>query len=179
MAATEKQAGRLQLIKNIVANDDFEQSPKGEAGTEKGNESGRGKSGGGSGCGCLVAIVLVVAISYFGFDKSDFYLMPGEANLWADAMEQVFDELDRVVPDSLRVSGSPEVVNYMNEQESLQNFIYILWPTLTLESKSSPERKYKMRLYARVHHMDAGEFRIAEMFVDTLYRDTARLPTAE
>ncbi len=132
------------------------------------------------GCGgCFFPLIIIALVLYCSFDKSDFYLMPGEANLWTDAMEEVFDNLDQVTPDSLYLDDELDVYEYNDSYRNIHNISYVVHPIVRVRSKDSPENAYIMRVIGIVRHTDANEFTIKEMELDTLVRiprKTAYLP---
>ncbi|MCE7993975.1 MAG: hypothetical protein HEP71_18445 [Roseivirga sp.] len=123
------------------------------------------------GCGgCFFPLIFIALVLYCSFDKSDFYLMPGEANLWTDAMEEVFDNLEQVTPDSLYLDDELDVFKYSDSYRSILNISYVVHPMVRVRSKHQPENAYIMRVVGIVRHTDADEFTIKEMEMDTLIR---------
>lgn len=127
----------------------------------------------GCGSGCLgIAFVFVVAIIfvYWTIDDSDFYLMPGEANMSTDAIEQTFREIDRILPDSLVVDDPLNPYNHYSEAESFGNLFYGLNPVIMTALKSDTSKKYRFQYIARVDHVDANEFVIRDFLIDSIWR---------
>lgn len=133
---------------------------------EHGGNSNR-KSNSGRG-GCLLPLFLIVLTVYCSFDKSDFYLMPGEANLWSDAMEEVFDNLDQIVPDSLEVDDDLNVFDHTDKYITKENIMYGVHPFVKLRSKEHPDQEYLMRVIGIVIHAGPNEFDIRTLELDTL-----------
>ena len=135
-----------------------------------------------SGCGgCLLPLILIVLTVYCSFDKSDFYLMPGETNLWSDAMEEVFDNLDQIVPDSLEVDDDLDVFDHTDKYINKENIMYGVHPFVKLRSKDHPENEYLMRVIGIVLHTGPDEFNIRTLELDTLIdiREFKRLRALE
>ncbi len=134
------------------------------------------------GCGgCLLPLIIIVLTVYCSFDKSDFYLIPGEANLWSDAMEEVFDNLDQIVPDSLEVDDPLDVFDHTDKYINKGNIIYGVHPFLKLRSKEDPNREYLMRVLGIVQHTGPDEFDIRTLELDTLinFQEARRLKALE
>ena len=122
------------------------------------------------GCGITIAIFVIAAIVYVSVDKSDFYLMPGEANMSIDALQKSFDEIDRIVPDSLIITDELDPYMHYRSAESFGNIFYGLNPILDAAAKADTSRKYKFQYVARVDHVDANEFVIRDFLVDSVWR---------
>ena len=134
----------------------------------EGNDSiNKRKSNKGCG-GCLFPLIFIVLTVYCAFDKSDFYLMPGEANLWMDAMEEVFDNLDEVVPDSLEVHDDLDVMDFSDKYVNKENIMYGVKPLIRLRSKENPDQTYLAGILGIVLHTGPGEFDIRTLELDTL-----------
>ena len=103
-------------------------------------------------------------------DDSDFYLMPGEANMSTDAIEQTFREIDRILPDSLVVDDPLNPYNHYSEAESFGNLFYGLNPIIMTALKSDTSKKYRFQYIARVDHVDANEFVIRDFLIDSIWR---------
>jgi len=122
-----------------------------------------------SGCGgCLFPIIFIALTAYCSFDKSDFYLMPGETNLWSDAMEEVFDNLYQVVPDSLEVNDDLDVFDHTDKYVNKGNLVYGVHPLIRLRSKENAEQEYLMRIIGIVWHQGPDAFTIRSLELDTL-----------
>ncbi len=136
-----------------------------------------------NGCGCFGTILVFVAagILYSICSPESFYMVPGEANMWSDAMEEVFDNLDQVMPDSLIVEDSLDPYDHYSDYVNIEdmNIVYLLRPTLDVSAKADTSRKYRLRIIARVDHVDANEFEIKNFFVDTLYQREAPIDLYE
>ena len=129
------------------------------------------KAGNGSyGCGCLFLLITIPLALYLLIDKSDFYLMPGEANLIVEAMEKTFDNIDQILPDSLVVTDELNPYLHYSEGESFGNIFYGLNPIIDVAAKADTSRKYKFQYVARVDHVDADEFVIKTFQVDSIWR---------
>ncbi|MBO6572930.1 hypothetical protein GYB29_00480 [bacterium] len=127
----------------------------------------------GCGSGCLGAFVILIGAVIFGYcslDESDYYLMPGEANMSTDAIEQTFREIDRILPDSLVVDDPLNPYNHYSEAESFGNLFYGLNPVIMTALKSDTSKKYRFQYIARVDHVDANEFVIRDFLVDSIWR---------
>lgn len=132
------------------------------------------KSSGGC-AGCLFPLILIVLTIYCSFDKSDFYLMPGEANLWTDAMELTFDNLHQVTPDSLEVIDELDVYKRADNYKNMHNIIYGTNPFIKVRSKENTDRLYLMRVISIVRHTGPDEFELRLIEMDTLiYVDPER-----
>lgn len=128
---------------------------------------------GSSSCGgCAVGfmIVIVAAVLFAVLDESDFYLMPGEANMSTDALQKTFNEIDRIVPDSLIITDELEPFSHYQSAESFGNLYYVVNPVLDAAAKADTSRKYKFQYLARVDHVDANEFMIRDFLVDSIWR---------
>lgn len=122
-----------------------------------------------SGCGgCLFTLIVIILTVYCSFDKSDFHLMPGEANLWMDAMEEVFKNLDEITPDSLEVFDELDVVDFSDDYINKHNIIYGVKPLIRVRSKDIPNETYLMRVIGIVRHTGPDEFEIRKLEMDTL-----------
>ncbi len=97
-------------------------------------------------CGPLIFLFLLILVGYCSFDKGDFYLAPGEANLWTDAMETVFEDLHAVIPDSMVLSDDLNTTGRMRDVRSIKNVLYLINTEATL--RSSKERYYRMSISA-------------------------------
>lgn len=123
-----------------------------------------------SGCGgFVITLIIIAAISYFFIDKSDFYLMPGEANLSTEALQKTFDEIDQILPDSLIITDSMNPIEHYQSAQSFGNIYYGVNPILDVVAKSDTSRKYKFQYIARVDHVDADEFVIRDFMVDSVW----------
>lgn len=127
-------------------------------------------SSGCGGCGITILIFVIAAIVYISVDDSDFYLMPGEANLSMDALQKTFDEIDRIVPDSLIITDKLDPYEHYSSTESFGNIFYGLNPVLEAAAKADTTRKYRFQYVARVDHVDANEFVIRDFLVDSIWR---------
>jgi len=144
--------------------DDDEEAPRPSEG-----DGGKAKEKPNSGCGgCLLPIILIVLTVYCSFDKSDFYLMPGETNLWTDAMEEVFDNIDQVIPDSLELHDDLQVLDHGESYINKENIMYGIHPFIRLRSKTNAENEYLIRVLGIVLHKAPGEFEIRSLEMDTL-----------
>ena len=94
--------------------------------------------------------------------------MPGEANLWSDAMEEVFDNLDQIVPDSLQVDDPLDVFDHTDKYITKENIMYGVHPFVKLRSKANPDQEYLMRVIGIVLHAGPDEFDIRTLELDTL-----------
>ncbi len=135
--------------------------------TEKSTAPG---SSGCGGCGITLLIFVIAAILYVSVDKSDFYLMPGEANLSIDALQKTFDEIDRIVPDSLIITDDLDPYLHYSAATSFGNVFYGLNPVLKAVAKADTSRKYRFQYVARVDHVDTDEFVIRDFLVDSIWR---------
>jgi hypothetical protein len=127
----------------------------------------------GCGSGCLGGLAVLIGAVIFGYcslDKSDFYLMPGEANLSTDAIEQTFKEIDRILPDSLVIDDPLDPYNHYSQAESFGNLFYGLNPVIMTALKADTSIKYRFQYIARVDHVDADEFVIRDFLVDSIWR---------
>lgn len=138
-----------------------QQQPGGPA-----SQSEKEHSSGGC-CGLLIFLFLLILVGYCRFDKGDFYLAPGEANLWTDAMETVFEDLHTLIPDSLYLADDLNVVARMEDARSIENVIYLINTEVTL--RSSQNRYYRLGISADVLHLAPGEWKIRSLLPDTLY----------
>lgn len=128
-------------------------------------------SGCGSGClGTAFVFVAAIIFVYWTMDDSDFYLMPGEANMSTDAIEQTFREIDRILPDSLVIDDPLNPYNHYSEAESFGNLFYGLNPVIMTALKSDTSKKYRFQYIARVDHVDANEFVIRDFLIDSIWR---------
>lgn len=136
-----------------------------------------------NGCGCLGTIFIFVAaaILYSVCSPESFYMVPGEANMWSEAMEEMFDNLDQVMPDTLLIEDSLDPFDHWNEAVNFQdmNLVYLLKPRIKVASLADTSRKYIIEIIARVDHIDANEYQIKNFFVDTLYRRDAPINLME
>jgi len=122
------------------------------------------------GCGIAFLLIAAAAILYVSLGKEDFYLMPGEANQSVEALQLTFDEIGRILPDSLIITDDLEPFNHYSSAESFGNLFYGLNPVLDAAAKADTSRKYKFQYIARVDHVDAGEFVIRDFLVDSIWR---------
>jgi hypothetical protein len=139
------------------------------------NEPSKGSTSKKEGCGsgCLGAFVILIGAVIFGYcslDESDYYLMPGEANMSTDAIEQTFREIDRILPDSLVIDDPLNPYNHYSQAESFGNLFYGLNPVITTALKADTSKKYRFQYIARVDHVDANEFVIRDFLVDSIWR---------
>jgi len=129
------------------------------------------KQGCGSGClGALVVMIGSIIFAYCSLDMSDFYMMPGEANMSADAIGQTFREIDRILPDSLVIDDPLNPFDHYSQAESFGNFFYGLNPVIMTALKADTSKKYRFQYIARVDHVDANEFVIRDFLVDSIWR---------
>ncbi len=96
-------------------------------------------------------------------------MMPGEANMSIEALQLTFDNIDQVLPDSLMADGELEPFDYYSQAKSFGNIFYGLNPTIPVMAKADTSRKYLFQYVARVDHVDAGEFVIHTMMVDSIW----------
>ena len=139
---------------------------KEELNTDNSNKTGCG--------GCFSSIFLVgiiMLLTLWCMDDSDFYLMPGEANLITDALQETFDQIDQILPDTLMIIEEPNRYNHYSEGESFGNIYYGLNPVIDVVSVADTSRKYKFQYIARVDHIDANEFEIKLFLIDSIWRD--------
>jgi hypothetical protein len=122
------------------------------------------------GCGITLVIFFIAAVVYVSVDNNDFYLMPGEANMSVKALQTTFDEIDRIVPDSLIITDDLDPYAHYSSAESFGNLFYGLNPVLDAVSKTDTSRKYRFQYVARVDHVDANEFVIRDFLVDSIWR---------
>ncbi|MFN1836294.1 hypothetical protein AB2B38_013620 [Balneola sp. MJW-20] len=138
--------------------------------TDNSGQQGNSKKASSSGCGCLgFILVLVAVILYLSIGKSDFYLMPGEANQSIEALQKTFDEIDQVLPDSLVITEELDPYQHYQSAESFGNIFYAVNPVLDAALKADTTKKYKFQYVARVDHVDAGEFVIKTFLVDSIW----------
>ncbi|MEQ8577302.1 MAG: hypothetical protein RIC57_13390 [Balneola sp.] len=129
------------------------------------------KEGCGSGClGAFVILIAAVIFAYCSLDDSDYYMMPGEANMSADAIEQTFQEIDRILPDTLVIDDPLNSYNHYSQAESFGNMFYGLNPVIMTALKADTSKKYRFQYIARVDHVDANEFVIRDFLVDSIWR---------
>lgn len=144
---------------------------------DKNDESSSGEGCASNGCGCFGTILVfaAAAILYTICSPETFHLMPGESNMWSDAMEEVFENLDQVMPDSLIIEDSLDPYDHWQEAVNFKdlNLVYLVKPKIEVASMADTSRKYIIEIIARVDHVDANEFEIKNFFVDTLYRRDA------
>tara|TARA_R110000868_G_scaffold306734_3_gene568131 strand:- start:62955 stop:63422 length:468 start_codon:yes stop_codon:yes gene_type:complete len=138
--------------------------------TEKDSSSSK-KSG--SGCGGCLGGFLLVFVSAVIFmmvtDESDFSLMPGEANMSVSALQQTFDEIDRILPDSLVITDELDPYDHYSQAESFGNIFYGLNPVIMTALRADTSKKYRFQYLARVDHVDANEFIIRDFLVDSIW----------
>lgn len=123
------------------------------------------------GCGVTFIIFAVVAILYVSIGEEDFYLQPGEANQSIEALQKTFDEIDRILPDSLVITEELDPYKHYMSAKSFGNLFYGLNPVLDAAAKADTSRKYKFQYLARVDHVDINEFVIRDFLVDSIWRD--------
>lgn len=127
-----------------------------------------------SGCGgCGIAVIfiaVVAAVLYLSLGEEDFYLQPGEANQSIEALQKTFDEIDRVLPDSLVITEELDPYLHYMSAESFGNLFYGLNPVIDVAAKADTSRKYKFQYIARVDHVDINEFVIKDFLVDSIWR---------
>lgn len=123
-----------------------------------------------SGCGITLMLFVVAAILYVTIGEDDFYLQPGEANLSVEALQKTFDEIDRILPDTLVIEGELDPYQHYMSAESFGNLFYGLNPVIDVAAKSDTSRKYKFQYIARVDHVDINEFVIRDFLVDSIWR---------
>ena len=129
------------------------------------------KEGCGSGClGAFVILIAAVIFAYCSLYDSDYYMMPGEANMSTDAIEQTFKEIYRILPDSLVIDDPLNPYNHYSQAESFGNMFYGLNPVIMTALKADTSKKYRFRYIARVDHVDANEFVIRDFLVDSIWR---------
>ena len=130
------------------------------------------------GCGgCLFPLILGALVVYCSIDTDDFYLAPGEANLWSDAMEMVFENLDEITPDSLYVDDPLDVYEHMDKYINKHNYVYGLHPFVKLRSKAN-DQIYVMRVLGIVKHVGPNDFELSRLEMDTLIHIPKRQPQA-
>lgn len=127
----------------------------------------------GSSClGCLGAVFILglTAVVFFTACPGQFKPVPGEMNLSMEALQKTFDEIDRVLPDSLIITQELDPYEHYMSTESFGNLYYGLNPVLETAAKADTSRKYKFQYLARVDHVDIDEFEIRLMVVDSIWR---------
>ena len=139
-------------------------------------EKSGGKSGG---CGgCLFPLIIGALLVYCTVDVDDFYLAPGEANLWMDAMEVVFDNVEEATPDSLFIDDPLEPLDHMDYYINKHNYVYGLHPFIKVRSKADEERVYIMRVLGIVRHAGPNDFQLSRIEIDTLIQIPGKQPLA-
>lgn len=137
------------------------------------------ESSGCGGCGITLIIFFIAAVVYVSVDSSDFYLMPGEANMSVEAIQTTFEEIDRIVPDTLLITDELDPYMHYQSAKSFGNYFYGLNPVLEAAAKADTTRKYRFQYVARVDHVDAGEFVIRDFLVDSIWRYEPYIPSTE
>lgn len=144
---------------------------KEESSEEKPDNTQKTSEGCGSGClGAFVILIGAVIFAYCSLGDGAYYMMPGEANMSTDAIEQTFIEIDRILPDSLVIDDPLNPYNHYSQAESFGNLFYGLNPVIMTALKADTSVKYRFQYIARVDHVDANEFVIRDFLVDSIWR---------
>lgn len=122
--------------------------------------------------GCLGALFILGASAYIFISAcpGQFSPVPGEMNLSVEALQKTFDEIDRILPDSLIIIEQPDPYMHYMSAESFGNLFYGLNPAIDVVAKADTSRKYKFQYVARVDHVDINEFKIRVMLIDSIWR---------
>lgn len=141
-----------------------------EAGTDQ--QTPENSSSGSNCLGCLGAIFIlgISAVIFVSACPGQFKPVPGEMNLSIEALQKTFDEIDRILPDSLVITEELDPYQHYMSAESFGDIFYGLNPTLETAAKADTSRKYKFQYVARVDHVDIDEFEIKVMVVDSIWR---------
>ncbi len=127
--------------------------------------------------GCFGALVIffIAAMIFISLTSEGNFYQPSEDNLCIEALERSFNEVYRIMPDSLVLNDELNPVAQYSSCKSFENIAYVVNPILQTQLKSNPEITYNFQYVARLDHIGNEEFELKDFLVDSVWLKEVRV----